>query len=412
MMSHDFQAAEGADLPPNKSRADPALRLTHSMSFETSVRAFELASKAGAAFSPEDLIESGTWQKYERRVATLARSHPRGDPFGGYLSRLAVDGWSGRNARQADRSALVRIAARIVMELMPTYWRELLPNMEHGTEREACLDVLRPQLSTSVRRQMQDATRPLSESERGELVSAACFLVHVPPDPFHTTARDSNSTTAPASSRRRQDRSAQKTLTALNRHTRRKQVHVPAYDWRNHFWTAAALKDPHLDLTRRAILATMIATGARPAEFSDDLGIKVSLVSDGGQDRLLFKIQGAKTTKQAHETLPGKGQSSRSLEVECAGPEARWLRYMLLEGDPLRLVISSPAEAANGIPLPVSERHRRVSVSLGKLVTRLGKVAFPKLRHNLTPYVFRHAIGADLKASDQFEPEMIAKILG
>ncbi len=42
------------------------------------------------------------------------------------------------------------------------------------------------------------------------------------------------------------------------------------------------------------------------------------------------------------------------------------------------------------------ERRRRVSVSLGKFITRLGKIAFSQLRH-----VFRHAIASDFKASGQ-----------
>ncbi|MFD0858601.1 site-specific integrase [Roseovarius aquimarinus] len=412
MKIDEFQHSSPSDLFLRGLEGDQSVHEAGLIPFQTSIQSFDLASSASVAFSPEDLIETGTWEKYERRVAALGRAHPRGDPFAGFLSRLAVDGWSTRNARQADRSALVRIAARIVLDLMPIYWRQVLSKMEAWTEREALLDDLRPKLSASVRQQMKDARRPLTAEEGDELKAAAWFLIQVPPDPFHSKARERESKHGPSGNRRRQDRSAQTPLTALNRHARRKRTDVPDYDWRSHFWTTAVLRDPHLDPTRRAILATMIATGARPAEFSDDLGVNVRLVSEGGRDRLLFEIHGAKTTDQVHEGLPGKGQSIRTLELECKTPETRWLRDRLADQRFLRLELSSPVHATTGIPLHRSERHRRVSVSLGKLVTRLGKIAFPRLRHNLTPYVFRHALGADMKASDRFEPEAIAKALG
>ena len=413
MKTDELQHSSPSDLFLRGLEGDQSIHEAGFIPLQISIQSFDLASSASAAFSPEDLIETGTWEKYERRVAALGRAHPRGDPFAGFLSRLAVDGWSTRNARQADRSALVRIAACVVLELMPIYWRQVLSKMEAGTEREALLDDLRPKLSGSVRQQMRDARRPLTPEESDELKVAARFLIQVPPDPFHTKARErAESKDSPSGNRRRQDRSTQTPLTALNRHARRKQADVPDYDWRSHFWTTAVLGDPHLDLTRRAILATTIATGVRPAEFSDDLGVNVQLVSEGGQDRLHFEIHGAKTTDQVHEGLPGKGQSIRTLELECKTPETKWLRDRLADQRFLRLALSSPVHATTGIPLHRSERHRRVSVSLGKLVTRLGKIAFPRLRHNLTPYVFRHAFGADMKASDQFGPELIANALG
>lgn len=413
MTLSDLQPTVVNDPIPKEFRRDPTCLEDHVIHIETSIQAFELALHANAAFGLADLIESGTFAKYERRVATLARAHPGGDPFAGFLSRLAVDGWPSRNSRQADRSALVRLAARDVLELAPVYWREFLANMDDGPNRETLLDLLRPQLTLPVRRQMAGATQPLLEAERRQLEVAASFLVEVRPDPFHdqTRPRTSSKDMVP-DTRRRQARSAQTTLTALNRHARRKRADFPDYDWRTHFWTSAVLRDRHLDSTRRAIVATMIITGARPAEFSDDLGVDVSLVSASGQDRLLFQIKGAKVTHQVHQALPAKGQSTRTLEVECQTPEAIWLRDALREKEQLRLVAPTATEASNGMPLSPSERHRRVAVSLGKLVTRLGKLAFPGLQYNVTPYVFRHAIAADMKSWDRFEPEKIAMALG
>lgn len=414
MTSTDVQTPSSTDPGPERSGEGPILFRDDPASIQTSARAFELASRANAAHRPEDLVESGTWEKYERRVAALARAHPRGDPFAGFLSRLAVDGWSSRNARQADRSALVRLAARDVVELTPVYWRELLSDVEDEADRERVLAILRPHLSPSVRAQIMAAPRRLTETERRRLATAVGFLVDVPPDPFHDQSRHRTSpeTTAP-DTRRRQARSAQTTLTALNRHARRKRADSVDYDWRDHFWTAAVLSDPHLDFTRRAILATMIITGARSAEFADDLGVDVSLAPAGDEDQLRVRIKGAKTTPQLlHEALPAKGQSTRILDIACKTPEAVWLRDALQDTEPLHLLAPTATQAATGVQLSPSERHRRVAVSLGKLVTRLGKMAFPGLRHNLTPYVFRHAIAADLKASERFDPEVIAAALG
>jgi integrase len=62
--------------------------------------------------------------------------------------------------------------------------------------------------------------------------------------------------------------------------------------------------------------------------------------------------------------------------------------------------------------LPPAERHRRVSVSLGKLVKRLGRIAFPRFARALTPYAFRHALAAEMKASGVFTEAEIAAALG
>ncbi|WP_281966388.1 hypothetical protein [Roseovarius nanhaiticus] len=413
MTLSDLQPSHPDDLIARSCKGSPSGHEGAPISIQMSIHAFKLASHSNAAFSIEDLIESGTWQKYERRAAVLARGHPRGDPFKVFLSRLEFDGWNTPNARQADRSALVRLAARDVLELTPIYWRETLNRIETGEEQQECLGSLRPHLSPSVKQQMKDAVRPLSGVERAHLASAVHFLIEVPPDPFHDQARTRKreDKTAP-DTRRRRDRSAQSALTALGRHERRRRNVLPNYDWRTHLWTSAIAKDRHLDITRRAILATMMLTGVRPAEFAEDYGVDIRLVEAEGADRLIFQIKGAKCITQLYETLPGKGQSVREIEIACKVPEASWLREAVLEKGNLHLTVSSPAKSANGIQLPASERHRRVSVSLGKLVTRLGKLAFPSLRHNLTPYVFRHAVAADMKNSDRFDSEMIASALG
>ncbi|MFP4450655.1 MAG: hypothetical protein ACLFP0_06980 [Rhodosalinus sp.] len=100
--------------------------LEPSLSLDDSIAAFELARLAESVRPRASLLASGTWNTYERRVAALARRHPRADPFAAYLSKARTGAWESRNARQSDRSALVRLAARDVLELMPVLWREWL----------------------------------------------------------------------------------------------------------------------------------------------------------------------------------------------------------------------------------------------------------------------------------------------
>src|SRR5690606_28297564 len=114
-------------------------------------------------------------------------------------------------------------------------------------------------------------------------------------------------------------------------------------------WTSAIAKDRHLDITRQAILATMMLTGVRPAEFGEDYGVDIRLFEAEGADRLIFQFKGAKCIPQLHEALPAKGQPVREIEIACKVPEARWLRETVLEKGNLHLTVSSPAKASNGI---------------------------------------------------------------
>lgn len=175
------------------------------------------------------------------------------------------------------------------------------------------------------------------------------------------------------------------------------------------------LCDLHLDDHRRACIATLVLTGCRPAEFSEELGVDLVLKDrPQGGSHLANTIAGAKTMQTVTEELVGKGQNFRCLELDCASPEGQWLMERLdrREQRGMRLALPSSTHSQSGILLPATERNRRISASLGKLVTRIGEAAFPRLRHKLTPYVFRHAIAADMKAADHIGPEVIAQALG
>lgn len=155
-------------------------------------------------------------------------------------------------------------------------------------------------------------------------------------------------------------------------------------------------------------------TGCRPSELASDLGVEVSAIGGDETPALAFRIRGAKTDRPADDSLPARGQAIREITLRCASPEAHWLHgYLLGLGEAaIRLTWPPPERSATGVLLPPAERHRRVSVSIGKRVERLGKIAFPRLARALTPYAFRHALAADMKACGTFTEAEIAAALG
>jgi len=389
--------------------------LQPALTLDDSIAAYELACLAESVRSRASLVASGTWNKYERRAAELARRHPRSDPYATYLSKARTGAWSSRNARQADRSALVRLAARDVLEAMPIVWRERLTRAPTAVDRTRIIDRLRGVVTPEVFEAIQSAAEPLARDDHRALVRAARFLLAVPPDPYHTRVRAPSGVRADSgSSGTASRRSGKDLLVALNRHTRRKRKADPAYDWRSRFWTAAVLPDGHLDDDQRACLAALMLTGCRPAELAEDLGVEVAAIGSGETPGLAFRIRGAKTDRPADDNLPARGQAIREIALRCASPEALWLHGHLwgLGEATARLTWPTPERSATGVILPPAERHRRVSVSLGKRVERLGRIAFPRLTRPLTPYAFRHAIAAEMKASGAFSEAEIATALG
>ncbi|WP_069301164.1 site-specific integrase [Neptunicoccus sediminis] len=400
----------GAD-PPSIPEEQP-------LTVRDSFKAYELACQTSAVFSPEDLAISGTWQKYERRAAALARAHHKRDPFAKFLERLRMNDWPTRNSRQADRSALVRLASRDILQFAPIYWKEKLTKLERDTGTyKAFVEAIERFHSADVCTQIENANAPLSEEDRHQFKIAVHFLLQVPPDPFHTKLSQHQSLIdkqADPKTSRKGHRSVKNTLTALNQHARRKMNARPDYDWRNHFWMTT-LRDSYIDDHRRAFIAALMLTGCRPAEFSEELGVDLLLQSrPEGSTCLSITIAGAKTMQPMTGELAGKGQNFRSIKFNCAAPEGQWLMdaLNLAEQPRMRLTLPSPSLSESGAHLPTTERHRRISASLGKLVTRIGKAAFPRLRHNVTPYVFRHAFAADMKTAGHFDSEMIAQALG
>lgn len=366
--------------------------------FHASLAAHDLARHCNRHFSFADLYESGTWQKYEQRAAALARKHPKRDPFAAYLANDAHGSWIGANSRQSYRSALTRLVTRDVLDLAPGFWRQLIAATKDAQVRRQRIRDLAPHVDAEIRRRMRASNLPLSPDCIRRLERAVAFIMQVSPDPDHTAVRRPSPGAVEEKPGPRANASKTDTLYALNRHQRRRAKTHPTYNWRDQFWVAAVLPDPHLDDHRRACVATLMLTGCRPSEFCDDLGVRVAATEYEAHPHLAFKIAGAKCANSARAN-PGKGQEWRLIKIRCQTPEAAWVfDYVSAQPDQrITLRLDAPAHDQKGIPLMPTERRRRVAGRLNKLVARLGTVAFPRLRQALSPYVFRHALSSDLR---------------
>ena len=366
---------------------------------EASLQAHELAVRAQKNVSMAELYASGSWEKYEHRAKSLARKHPSRDPFRAYLSNDEHDTWSSPNSRQSYRSALVRLAARDILELGPSFWLQMVSLAVGEEEKTYLARAISARIEPETQNRVRQASNTISFSQIRRLERAVEFIIAVQPDPDHTALR--REFRAPSQAETNADASTSKksTLYKLNQHQRRRAKVLTAYDWRSHFWTAAVMSDTHLDDQRRACIATLMLTGCRPSELCNDLGVTIAAAGAGDNQHLAFEVSGAKCTESGG-IHPGKGQQSRYIEIACETPEAAWIfdHVAAQSGRSARLFINAPRYDRKGIELMPMERRRRVSNQLGKLIARLGKVAFPRLNCNLSPYVFRHALSSDLRA--------------
>lgn len=379
--------------------------------FSNSLIAYVHAREARFFFSDEDLVASGTWHKYEARVAALARSHPRNDPFAAYLSRDRSDAWENKNTRQATRSALIRIAGRLIGACAPVYWKERLTKAASEQERRALSKALKAVVDEEGKGRMRSANTPLNDEEHHQLAAAVAFIVAVPPDPTHRAMRE-QCQQKPGKSERSEP-PALTVLRALHRHELSKQKRTPNYCWREHFWNTVRA-DSYVSSDRCAIIAVMLLVGIRPVEFTARLGVTIEATVEAGKPALKFDVAGAKTAAELAPGIPAKGQHTRTIWLVCKTREAFWLHEHIARSGNSCLEIKealSPV-SPSGKYLSPTEQERRLTVSLGKLITRIGKVAFPRQKGHVTPYVFRHAFAADMAAGGRFPEATIAASLG
>lgn len=123
-------------------------------------------------------------------------------------------------------------------------------------------------------------------------------------------------------------------------------------------------------------------TGARPSEVAR--GVIVQVAGKPDAPYLLITIRGTKLTETS-------GQPERRMQIKINSPEAQHLLGQCQNGNPLT-VITNP-------------------VNLTAAIIKAGKLAFPQLKMTVSPYVLRHSVSAELKASGISE-ERIAQTLG
>lgn len=376
-----------------------------------SLIAYAFAQEANRLYAPEDLIASGTWQKYEVRAAALAKKSPRDNPYEAFLRIDRAGGWETVNTRQAYRSALVRLAAHLVIESAPVFWKHQVTQKPLAKATLKLNEWLRKRVDSALIARFRAAQRPLTRTDYDSFRSAVAFLVAQPPDPSHQALRKNIGDRSAKSNRKP---TAQiESLRALNKHQDRKRQSDPTYCWLDTYWRFVLADDDTGDL-QRAMIATLILTGCRPVEFSCRLGIEVSIADVDSTKRLAFKIHGAKTATKKELSVEPKGQAVRQITLGCHSPEALWLHRHISRTGENRLVFSQAAapSSLSGKVLSVAEQERLLTNSLGKRVRKIASRAFPRLKHNVTPYVFRHSFADALKTEGRFDEQARAAALG
>lgn len=376
-----------------------------------SLIAYAFAQEANRLYAPEDLIASGTWQKYEVRAAALAKKSPRDNPYEAFLRIDRAGGWETVNTRQAHRSALVRLAAQSVIEGAPRFWKHYISQKPTEKATLQLNELLRKSVDSALVARFVAAQRPLNKTEFDSFRSAVAFLVAQPPDPSHQALRKYK---FDRSAKFRRKPNAQiASLRALNQHQDRKRKSDPTYCWLDTYWRFVLADDNTGDL-QRAMIATLILTGSRPVEFSCRFGIEVSLADVDAEKRLTFKIHGAKTATKKELSVEAKGQAIRQITLGCHSPEAHWLHRHISRSGENNLVLRQAGApySSSGKVLSIAEQERLLTNSLGKRIKKIASRAFPRLKHNVTPYVFRHAFADALRTEGRFDEQARAAALG
>lgn len=138
----------------------------------------------------------------------------------------------------------------------------------------------------------------------------------------------------------------------------------------------------HVTPIHKNAAAICSLTGARPSEIAR--GVIVRVAGKPDDQNLIITILGTKLTDTS-------GQPERRVQVKINTPEA----MHLLE------------QCRNGNTLSVTTNP----VNFTAAIIKAGKIAFPHLTMTVSPYVLRHSISAELKASG-ISAERIAQALG
>lgn len=137
-------------------------------------------------------------------------------------------------------------------------------------------------------------------------------------------------------------------------------------------------------------LIALYATGCRPDELKT--GVKVNY--DSKKNALSFKIIGSKLNAEQK-----RGIRIREVTVKITEKNSMYYKPIvdLFENNP----------NAYDFKLKIESK-----VSFSNTVKRVSETLWPRKKYHASPYSFRHAKATELKNSEGFDAEKIAKIMG
>lgn len=397
--------------------------------------AFRIATTIEARRPRAILARSGTLQKYEKIVRRLTIAHRQDDPYAEYRRKLEGSLWTSKSSREEARSALMRQASDHVIAFSSLYMQMILAAVPRKLDRKIVLRAHRMVMSRQLLHTpplLGDSCFPFESCI--ELARACRFLSEQQRDKCRASVA-----ATPSHAMRKTGKRA--VLVALHRHETAMHRTREGFDWRDHFWSHVR-RDQYVTSADTACMAALMVTGCRPGEMVGSHSIAIFAENSAAGPVLRVHITGAKIFRpseidtddnpivQPVETdrpsEADRGQPWRDLTIVCCAPEALWLhRHVLthghIESDSLvdcptgtrpTCLHLSLRDHTSGQWLHPVERSRRAVVAFSKTITRIGKLAFPKLDRAVTPYVFRHAFATDLRASGAHSAGAIAQALG
>lgn len=168
-------------------------------------------------------------------------------------------------------------------------------------------------------------------------------------------------------------------------------------NWREELWAMGS--SPTWRESRPQLLpalAVLWLTGCRPAELTS--GVLIGM----RDDVLAIEVRGAKLVDAGGRQ---RGQPIRQYVFKLNAPDAIDHPALLL----LRHLAGASKLDEKGSRM-ITVRHD--ADYLYNCVVALGRATYPTMRTRISPYVFRHQVGSDLKADPDVSLEDAAKAMG
>lgn len=180
-------------------------------------------------------------------------------------------------------------------------------------------------------------------------------------------------------------------LEGVGLHGKRDTMSRLPKDWRERIFAAAVSRKKTRPGRLPEALAILWATGLRPAEL--EKGVQYGI----HKGQLIFQITGAKVGKIDN----GNGVYERGIE-----------KRVLFINPKLNAATKYLFDNLNGLDGAKSFKYNKTSIR--NRVNELGREILSKLKDppSISPYSFRHAMGADLKSCDALTDIQRAQVMG